>query len=418
MPQTFHHLPPEALQIPLVLFLSFLLGLEREEHHAQARTYAFGGVRTFPLLGFFGFALAVLSPGQFLLVGLGLLVAGALMAVSYAHKLKDGTGGVTTELSGLCVYAMGALVANGHYWTGIALVVLALVLLELKAMLEGLATRLAPGEVATFTRFLLLALVILPVVPDEAFTPFELNPFKTWLVVVTVCAVSYAGYGLEKLTKGRGGTFLSALLGGAYSSTVTTVVLAKRSAVERAPDRFAGAIWAASGMMYLRLAALVFLFNAALGRMLAPVLLALGFLSIGAGWLLSRRGDRDLPGAAPPESRNPLDLKAAFLFAFVFLAITVITRLAVAHLGHRGLFGLAALMGVSDVDPFIMSLTQTAGAATPLHDAAVGVLVAASSNNVVKGLYARSFADRDTGNRALAGLCALAALGLLGLAFI
>jgi uncharacterized membrane protein (DUF4010 family) len=418
MPPSVHYLPPEALQVAQVLFLSFLLGLEREEHHAQAKTYAFGGVRTFPLMGFFGFALAFLSPGQFLLPGLGLLVAGALMAVSYAHKLKSGNGGLTTELSGLCIYAVGALVANGHFWTAIAIVVLALVLLELKAALEGLAARLAPGEVATFTKFLLLALVILPVVPNEAFTPFELNPFKTWLVVVTVCGVSYAGYGLEKLTKGRGGTFLSALLGGAYSSTVATVVLAKRSAEVHAPDRFAGGIWAASGMMYLRLAALVFLFNAALGRALAAPLLLLGALALAAGWLLSRRGDAALPGLMPRESRNPLDLRAAFLFAFVFLAITVITRLAVAHLGHRGLFGLAALMGVSDVDPFIMSLTQTAGAATPLRDAAVGVLVAAASNNVVKGLYARSFADKATGNLALAGLCGLAVLGLVAVAFV
>ena len=418
MQQTFHHLPPEALQVTLVLFLSFLLGLEREEHHAQAKTYAFGGVRTFPLLGFFGFALAFLSPGQFLLTGLGLVVVGALMAVSYAHKLKADNGGVTTELSGLCIFAVGALVANGHYWTAIALVVLALVLLELKAALEGLATRLAPGEVATFTKFLLLALVILPVVPNEAFTPFELNPFKTWLVVVTVCGVSYGGYGLEKLTKGRGGIFLSALLGGAYSSTVTTVVLAKRSATERAPERFTGGIWAASGMMYLRLAVLVFLFNAALGRLLAPALLLLGALGLAAGWLLSRRGDRGLMGSTPPESRNPLDLKAAFLFSSAFLAITVVTRVAVAHLGHRGLFGLAALMGVSDVDPFIMSLTQTAGATTLLHDAAVGVLVASSSNNLVKGLYARSFADRKTGNLALAGLCALAVLGLAAIGLV
>jgi uncharacterized membrane protein (DUF4010 family) len=170
--------------------------------------------------------------------------------------------------------------------------------------------------------------------------------------------------------------------------------------------------------MYLRLAALVFLFNGALGRMLAPSLCVLGLIALVAGWLLSRRGDSGLLGSTPPESRNPLDLKAAFLFASVFLAITVITRLAVAHLGHKGLYGLAALMGVSDVDPFIMSLTQTAGGATPLRDAAIGVLVAAASNNVVKGLYARSFADRATGSRALIGLCALAALGVAAVALV
>lgn len=419
MPTEAQRLPPEAVQILLVLFLSFLLGLEREEHKARQGSYAFGGVRTFPLLGFIGFALSVLGGGQPLLLAVGVAAVGGLMAVSYAHKLKSQEqAGLTTELTGLCTFAVGALVAQQHYWTAVALVVLALILLELKAALEGLAAHMAPTEVATFTKFLLLAAVILPIVPNQEFTAFRLNPFKTWLVVVTVCAVSYAGYGLEKLSKGRGGTFLSALLGGAYSSTVTTVVLAKRSATESAPHRFAGGIWAASGVMYLRLAALVFAFNGSLGRLLAPALLALGILALIAGWLLSRRGDSSPAGSLPPESRNPLDLKAAFLFAFVFLAITVITRLAVAHLGRGGLYGLAALMGVSDVDPFIMSLTQTAGAATTLHAAAVGVLTAAASNNVVKGLYARSFGDRATGNLALIGLGGLAALGLVATLFV
>jgi uncharacterized membrane protein (DUF4010 family) len=418
MPSTSFHLPPEAAQILLTLFLSFLLGLEREEHKASSSGYTFGGVRTFPLIGLLGFGLGVLDGGPGLLAA-GFLALAGVLGVSYAHKLKLQTAaGATTELSGFCVFLVGALVARQHIWLACSIVVATLLLLELKTGLEGLAQRISSAEIITFAKFLVLAAVVLPVVPNQAFTVFELNPFKTWLVVVTVCAVSYAGYGLEKVTKGRGGTFLSALLGGAYSSTVTTLVLAKRSVLEHEPDRFAGGIWAASGMMYLRLAILVFLFNGALGRLLAPSLCGLGLLALAGGWFLSRRGDSGLLGSTPPESRNPLDLKAAFLFAAVFLAITVLTRLAVAHLGHRGLFGLAALMGVSDVDPFIMSLTQTAGNATPLHDAAVGVLVAAASNNVVKGIYARSFGDRATGNLALAGLCALAALGVAAVALI
>ena len=132
MPPTFLHLPPEAMQILLVLSLSFLLGLEREEHKAQAGTYAFGGVRTFPLLGFLGFGLAFLGGGQFLLLATGLVAVGGLMAVSYAHKLKAGNAGLTTELTGLVTFVVGALIAQQHYWTGITLVVLSLVLLELK----------------------------------------------------------------------------------------------------------------------------------------------------------------------------------------------------------------------------------------------------------------------------------------------
>ena len=411
-------LPPEAAQILEVLFLSFLLGLEREEHKAESTGYTFGGVRTFPLIGLMGFGLGVLDPGPGLL-GAGLLSLAVLLGLSYAHKLKVQTAaGATTELSGLCVYLVGGLVARQHTWLACAVVVATLLLLELKTALEGLARRIPSGEVITFAKFLFLAAVILPVVPNQAFTPFLVNPYKTWLVVVAVSTVSYGGYLLERLTKGRAGIFLSALLGGAYSSTVTTVVLAKRSVRETAPQRFAGGILAASGIMYLRLAVLVALFNGALGRMLAPSLLALGLVGVGAGWLVSRRGDPAPPGEPPPESRNPLDLKAAFLFASIFLAMLVITRLAAEHLGRGGLYGLATLMGVSDVDPFIMGLTQTAGVATPLHEAAVGVLVAAASNNVIKGLYARSFGSRAAGNRALVLLIALAALGLAAVALV
>ncbi len=411
-------LPPEAAQILEVLFLSFLLGLEREEHKAGGAGYTFGGVRTFPLVGFLGYGLGALDPGPVLLAA-GLVGLSAVLAVSYAHKLRvQPTAGATTELSGFCVYLVGALVARQHPWLACTVVVATLLLLELKTALEGLARRIPSGEVVTFAKFLVLAVVILPVVPDAEFTPFHLNPYKTWLVVVAVSAVSYGGYLLERLTHGRAGLFLSAVLGGAYSSTVTTVVLAKRAAAGGSAPRFAGSILAASGVMYLRLAALVALFNLALGRLLAVPLLALGVLGLGAGWLVSRRGDAEVPGEPPPESRNPLDLRAAFLFAGVFLAILVVTRLAVSRLGHEGLYGLAALMGVSDVDPFIMGLTQTAATVTPLHTAAVSVLVAAASNNVLKGIYARAFGGPATGNRALALLLALAVAGLAAVALV
>ena len=45
--ELYQRLPPEALKILLVLFLSFLIGLEREEHKVAVGSYSFGGVRTF-----------------------------------------------------------------------------------------------------------------------------------------------------------------------------------------------------------------------------------------------------------------------------------------------------------------------------------------------------------------------------------
>ena len=414
----FALLPPEASQILEVLFLSFLLGLEREEHKATGNGYRFGGVRTFPLIGLLGYGLGVLDAGPGLLAA-GLLALAALMGLSYAHKLKvQEFAGATTELSGLGIFLVGALIARQHPWLACTVVVATLLLLELKEALEGLARRLPSSEIITFAKFLTLAVVILPVVPNQDFTPFQLNPYKTWLVVVAVSAVSYGGYLLERLTKGKAGVFLSALLGGAYSSTVTTVVLAKRSTHEQAPQRFAGSILAASGVMYLRLAILVTLFNGALGRMLAPALLSLGGLGLLAGWLIARRGDPVVAGEAQSESRNPLDLKAAFLFAGIFLAMLVLTRLAATHLGHSGLYSLAGLMGVSDVDPFIMGLTQTAGSLPPLHTAAVAVLLAAASNNLVKGIYAKSFGSKEVGTKALVMLGVLAVAGVVAVGLI
>jgi uncharacterized membrane protein (DUF4010 family) len=115
------------------------------------------------------------------------------------------------------------------------------------------------------------------------------------------------------------------------------------------------------------------------------------------------------------EPKNPLELMTAFLFALLFLAMLVATQLAVTYLGKAGVNTLAAIMGVADVDPFIMGMTQAAGTLTPLKAAAGAVVIAAASNNLVKGIYSFSFADRKTGTQSLALLATLAALGLVPL---
>ncbi len=119
--------------------------------------------------------------------------------MSYRHKLSAAQAladppGVTTEISGLTTYVLGALVSNGYYWIAVTIAVVSLFLLELKGVLEGLSKRLAPHEILTFTKFLLLTAVILPTVPNTPFTQFGINPFKTWLLVVAVCGISYGSY--------------------------------------------------------------------------------------------------------------------------------------------------------------------------------------------------------------------------------
>jgi uncharacterized membrane protein (DUF4010 family) len=416
----YRALPPEGVKIVQVLFLAFLIGLEREERKAAASGDSFGGVRAFPLIGLVGYATAFLSGDQRLPVIIGLAAVGGFLWLSYWNKLQASpTAGVTTEISALLTYLVGALVARDEWWIATTLTVASLLLLELKEALEGLAKHTAPGEILTFTKFLLLTAVILPIVPNQDLGPIPINPFKTWLVVVAVSSVSYGSYVIQRLTKGRGGMALAAVLGGAYSSTATTIVLGRRAAREDRPHLMSGATLMASGMMYLRVAALVALFNRALAVALGGPLAVLAILAVGAGWLWSRVPDsRTGDVEREYQAKNPLELAAALFFALMFLVMMVATHLAIMYLGRSGLYTLAGVMGVTDVDPFVMGMTQAGGGATPLASAGAAILIATSSNNLVKGIYAYAVSDRKTGVMSLTLLIVLAMAGLVPLAWI
>lgn len=409
--------PRDALDIALVFAMAFFIGLEREEHKQQATTYSFGGVRTFPLVGLVSYALALLSSPPLIPWAVGFVVVGAFLLLSYHRKLTDDApSGMTTEISALATYVVAGLVQREHYWLASTMAVLSVLLLELKSALEGLTRKVASSEIITVAKFLVLSVVILPMVPNADFTRFHVNPFKTWVVVVAVSGVSFASYVLQRALKGRGGVVLSAVLGGAYSSTVTTIVLARQAKRENKPNLFAGSVLAASGVMYARLVLLLAFFDGALARRLAPAFTGLSLVAIGTGILISRRGDeRSAAAQASTESRNPLELRTAFVFATAFVVIVVLTDLARDYLGRVGLYALAAIMGVTDVDPFILGIAQSGATATPLRLAGAAVIIAASSNNVAKAIYAFVVADRVTGKRSVGLLIGLAILGLVPL---
>jgi uncharacterized membrane protein (DUF4010 family) len=422
MEQFYKFLPGEGIKIALVLFLAFLVGIEREEHKANEPHYLFGGVRTFPLIALIGYSVALLAGSQLIAEILGFLVVGGFLMLSYWHKVSTNQAaampGVTTELSGLITYLVGALVYHNYFWIATTLTVASMFLLELKEALEGLSRRISPHEILTFTKFLLLTAVILPVLPNQPFTRFQINPFKTWLIVVAVSTVSYGSYLLLQLTRASG-ILLSAALGGIYSSTATTVALAKRSARETHPHLFAGATLLASASMYLRITILVGIFNLNLLRLLAlPFVLLAGAAAI-SGILYSRRTDGQSEEPRREfQHENPLELRAALSFAGIFLLILIVTRAVFAYMGDRGAYALGALIGFADVDPFIMTMTQSAGSGAELAVSAGAIVLAAASNNLAKGCYASFFGSRSAGRQSFFLLASLALAGLLPLLWI
>ena len=413
-------LPPEGVKILLTLFLCSLIGLEREEHRADGKRYSFGGIRTFPLIGLIGYAMGLLSGEQYLPLITGFAVIGAFLWLSYRHKLEAySEAGVTTEMSGLITYVVGALVSRDQFWIATTLAVLSILLLELKEFLESLSTKIPAAEIFTFSKFLLLTFVILPIVPNKDYGRFAVNPFKAWLIVVAISGVSYGSYLLEKAAKGKGGVRLAALLGGAYSSTFTTFVMAKRAREVKTPHCYSGAILLASGVMYFRFLALIAFFNTELMRRLLLPFLILGAIGVAGGWAWSNLPDGGEKGAdAGYVKKNPLELASAFSLGVVFVAMLVATNFALVHLGRGGIYGLAVLSGLAPVDPFIMGLTQTAGKLTSLGLAAAGVVVAAASNNFAKAIIALALADSKTGRQSLFLLLGLTALGLLPLLWV
>lgn len=238
-------------------------------------------------------------------------------------------------------------------------------------------------------------------------------------MVVAISAISYASYVLQKLTKGQGGIVLAALLGGAYSSTVTTVVLSRQGKLEDHPHLFSGGILMASGVMYLRLVILLALFNRQLIAVLWLPFVVLACAAISFGWLWTRRADKDAQAVQRDlEPKNPLELRTALLFALLFLAVLVATQLAAKYFGNGGVDTLAAIVGVSDINPFVLGMTQAAGTLTPVKVAAGAIAIAAASNNVVNGIYAYSLAGKKTGRLSLTFLLSLAAGALVPLIWL
>ena len=206
---------------------------------------------------------------------------------------------------------------------------------------------------------------------------------------------------------------MAAILGGVYSSTATTVALARQGHHQPARAKvLAGAVILATGVMYLRLLVLISLFAPALGRALSWPFIAMAALAaVMGGFWMWRQGK---VGDASPPLRNPLQLGHALVFAGLFVGIQVLTRLTAQNLGHLGLYVPAWIMGIADIDPFILGLTQQVH--LPARLGAMAVAWAIASNNVFKGIYAWRVGNAAMGSRVLPGLALLGGLTVAAIA--
>ncbi len=409
----------------LLLGLGFFFGLAFEEFYSQNRQARPGGIRSFPLLALIGALLYRLDTSRLLPMVAGLVVLGAWLTCYYWRHIAevDAEGrpnvGLMTAICSVLAYLIGPTTFAEPPWVAIGVTVIAVLLLTAREKLHGFARRLEVSEIVTAGKFLILTGLVLPFLPDAPVTTLTaITPYQVWLAVLAVCTVSYASYLLQRYVAPKDGGLWAALLGGLYSSTATTVVLARRA---RSSPGMLGEVQTgiilATAVMYLRMLIIVAMFDWPLALALTPALLVLAALGGGAALLWYWIGARPIMTDAGAEApANPLELTAALVFAALFVVISLASTWVSTRFGAAGLYGLAAVVGATDIDPFVLSIASKGSATISNATGGVAILIAASSNNALKAIYTAGFAGIRAA-AAPAGALVILALAGCGIAW-
>jgi uncharacterized membrane protein (DUF4010 family) len=408
----------------LLLGLALFLGLAFEGfYHGTARKPP-GGIRTFPLLALLGAGLYLMEPKQALVFIAGLLVLG-LWLFAYYRTLVDqraspaedeAGGGLVAPVANLLAYLLGPAALLAPSWFSVGLVVAAVLLVGGRERLHAFAYRVPGREIITLGQFLILCGIVLPLLPNETVTNWTaITPYQAWLALVAISSLSYGSYLAQRYLPIGGSITVASILGGLYSSTATTVVLARRlrGADSAALREVKSGILLATTLMYLRLGVMIAIFNLPLARMLAPALaillvLALGFALALRGFALKLTG---APMASADRPDNPLELSAAAVFAVSFVVVSLASTWVKTNIGAGGLLWLAGVVGITDIDPFVLNLAQGGLSGAAPQILVIAVLIAASSNNLLKAAYALGFAGPKRGAAPAAALVGLSGAG-------
>jgi uncharacterized membrane protein (DUF4010 family) len=412
------------LSLGLALAAGILIGLEREQSAPAERVAEsfLGGARTHPLVALSG-ALSVLLSRR---LGVAVVVAAfaalaVLLVVNYADDVRQGKErGITSEMAFVVSFLLGGVALAPEVLPGagprvvvvLGTAVVAAALLSSKPVLQPLMRRVSREDVASTLKFLVVAVVVVPLLPDRSLGPFgALNPRVIGWMLLLVTGVSFVGYAATRLLGPERGLGLTGLVGGLVSSTAVTLAMAARAKEEPRLARPAAlAVVLASSIVFLRVLVLVALVNPALARTLAFPMLGMAVAGLAASVAVYRRG----AGSATPADvllRNPVSLSSAMQFSLLFAVVLVASKAANAWLGSTGVYVAALAAGTTDMDAIALSMAELARGALPTTVAATAVFLAAATNTIVKGAMAVALGGGTFARLVTASLAAILAAG-------
>jgi len=364
----------------MVLVFGFLTGLELREYlYSKTTPITLGTTRTLTFIALLGFILNLISSTLFIV---GFVILSIFLSIFYIYKINKNKRGILQILVSLITYSFGALVNISIFLIPLIYVAIVFVISS-KPKITKLMEKIDNDELITFSKFLILSVIILPILPKTDVIPYvSISPFKIWIAVVVVSAISYISYILQKYFLASAGIVVTGVLGGVYSSTATTVVLAKK----QVSNLIEGSIVLATGVMYLRLLAIIAIFNLTLAKSLALPFVSLFVISSIIFFVL-KENHKDTNTTF---TSNPLEMEVAFIFAGLFIIMALITQYVTTHFGNLGLQVLSTIVGFTDIDPFILSLVQGKYEVSN-NDLIQAILIAVASNNILKAIYSGIF---------------------------
>lgn len=343
-------------KLALAAGLGLLVGFQREWTAPHV-----AGLRTFALITVFGavIGLFVAESGGWL-IGAGLVAVAAMIIVGNVVKFADAEEepGLTTQAAALVMYLVGVAIALDRMELGILVGGGTAVLLHWKEPLHKIVQRIGENEIRAIIQLVLIALVILPILPNQSYGPYGvLNPFEIWMMVVLIVGISLGGFICYKFFGAKAGTLLGGILGGLISSTATTVSYSRRA--RRTPEvsnLAAFVIMIASTIVFGRVLIEVAVVAPDILRDIAPPLaVMMGLMAIiSVGLFFFRNGEAE----QIPLDEDPSELRAAIIFGVLYAAVLFAVAAVKEHFGNEALYIVAALSGLTDMDAITLSTAQ------------------------------------------------------------
>ncbi|HET7752341.1 MAG TPA: MgtC/SapB family protein [Anaeromyxobacteraceae bacterium] len=385
----------------IALAAGLLIGLERERSASiDGSGQPVAGVRTHPIVALLGGVSVLLARDLGLAIPIVVLLAlTGFLVLNYAKDLQhERDPGITSELALLVSFLLGALALSRgvvepparRILVVAASAVVVTMLLSAKPWSQAFARRISADDVAATLKFLIVAVVVLPLLPNDTYGPLDvLNPRHIGVLVVLIAGISFVGYAAMRVLGPERGLGLTGFVGGLASSTAVTLSMSSRAKEEPSLRRSCAlAVVLASTIMVARVAIVVGITNRALLGALTGPLLAMGVASTGACLFLYLRSRQKAGEAKAVSISNPFELTTALKFALVFSVVLLGATAATKYLGARGTYAAGLLAGTTDVDAISLSMARLAGGEVPLPVAATTVFLGLASNTIVKAAMA------------------------------